>query len=108
MIAFWVLQSGPAQARHPVRHTIHGARITCYFATGNLTATGTVARFGEVATDPNIIPSGAWLTIRGVRGVFHAEDTGAFRGPWVDVFVNTWTQAYAIQGRGYRDVTWWY
>lgn len=96
-------------AGHVVLHHLHGARITCYFPTGNPTATGTTARWGEVAVDPNTIPLGAWLRIRGVAGVFHAEDLGGLViGAHVDVLVYSWAQAYAVQGSGYRDVTWWY
>lgn len=95
----------------PVKqHAINGYgywKITCYFATGQLTATGTVARYGELAVDPHVIPLGSHVHIEGI-GTFRAEDTGGLViGRHLDVFVTTWPQAYYIQGNGYRKAYWW-
>lgn len=82
-------------------------RITAYFPTGYQTATGTNAVYGEVAVDPNYIPLDAYIHISGL-GIFHAEDIGgAVKGQHIDILVYTWKQAYAVQGSGYRDASWW-
>ena len=59
LVAFWVLQSGPAQARHPVRHGYGIYYTTAYLWTGSRTATGVWPYYGGVAVDPSVIPFGA-------------------------------------------------
>src|SRR4051794_16739042 len=66
-------------------------RVMAYnLGSGARTATGTTARFGTVAVDPQVIPLGSRLTIEGFEGtVFVAEDTGsAVRGNIVDVWLD--------------------
>ena len=66
-------------------------RVTAYnLGSGARTATGTTARFGTVAVDPQVIPLGSRLLIQGYEGtVFVAEDTGAaIRGNIVDVWLD--------------------
>jgi 3D (Asp-Asp-Asp) domain-containing protein len=77
-------------------------RITGYTWTGNRTRTGTIPHWGTVAVDPRVIPLGPTVYIQGL-GVFKAEDTGAFAGQWVDVFVSTAAEAYQLTG--YRLVS---
>lgn len=50
-------------------------RTTYYYATGSLTATGTVPHFGQVAVDRGAIPLGSRIHIPGL-GTFTATDTG--------------------------------
>jgi 3D (Asp-Asp-Asp) domain-containing protein len=67
------------------------ARVTAYnLGSGARTATGTTARFGTVAVDPQFIPLGSRLLISGFEGtVFVAEDTGgAVRGNLIDVWLD--------------------
>lgn len=102
-----LLQGSGAAARHAAPHT-HNFRafVTGYLWSGYRTATGIWPRWGVVATDPSVIPLGAHLTISGLRGVFHAEDTGGLiRGARVDVFCWSLAQAYALTG--YHEVRWW-
>ncbi len=68
----------------------------------NITATGTVARVGAIAVDPNVIPLGSRLYITSpdgkswVYGYATAEDTGgSIKGNKIDLFFNT--QAECIQ-----------
>ena len=67
------------------------ARVTAYsLGSGARTATGTTARFGTVAVDPQFVPLGTRLLISGFEGtVFVAEDTGgAVRGNLIDVWLD--------------------
>ncbi|HEY7060409.1 MAG TPA: 3D domain-containing protein [Chloroflexota bacterium] len=67
------------------------ARVTAYnLGSGARTATGTTARFGTVAVDPQVIPLGTRLMIQGYEGtVFVAEDTGsAVRGNLIDIWLD--------------------
>ena len=62
---------------------------TAYTHTGNLTATGTVARVGVIAVDPNVIPLGTRVYVEGY-GYAVAEDTGgAIKGNIIDLFMDT-------------------
>lgn len=67
---------------------------TAYTATGNLTASGTRARVGAVAVDPNVIPLGTRLYIEGY-GYATAEDTGgAIKGNIIDLYMNSNSEVY--------------
>ena len=67
---------------------------TAYTATGNLTASGTRARVGAVAVDPNVIPLGTRLYIEGY-GYATAEDTGgAIKGNIIDLYMNSTSEVY--------------
>jgi 3D (Asp-Asp-Asp) domain-containing protein len=93
-------------AQHCVRQNVGNYRITAYLPTGNRTATGIWPYYGEVAVDPNLVPLGSRVHIVGL-GNFSAQDTGgAVWGYHLDVFVYNMTQAYAVQGNGYR-IAWW-
>lgn len=69
------------------------------------TYTGTVARVGAVAVDPNVIPLGSRLYIVTddgfcVYGFCTAEDTGsAVKGNVVDLYFNTFDECYALGRR---------
>jgi 3D (Asp-Asp-Asp) domain-containing protein len=74
---------------------------------GTTTATGTVARPGEVAVDPSYLPLGTYLWITGYQSPYlprigileHAEDTGGdVRGPEVDIFMDGPPGAYRTFG----------
>lgn len=88
------------------------ARMTAYTnqqpgggAHGTLTRSGTVARWGVVAVDPQVIPLGSRLVIEGLEGVFLAEDTGGeVKGSHVDVFFPDYASAVRF-GVQYRTVT---
>lgn len=60
-----------------------------------ITATGTVARVGEIAVDPNVIPLGSRVFIRSVDGLYvygvaTAEDTGGLIiGNRIDLYMDT-------------------
>jgi len=60
-----------------------------------ITATGTKARVGECAVDPEYIPLGTVLWVPGY-GIARAEDTGGMiKGYHIDLFVPSKTQAMA-------------
>ena len=79
--------------------TCSGTGYTCPGYTG-YTYTGTVARVGEVAVDPNVIPLGSVLYIVTddgfcVYGLCTAEDIGgAVKGNSVDLYFNTLQECY--------------
>lgn len=89
--------------------TVHvlGTAYACEGYTG-ITATGTVARVGEVAVDPEVIPLGTRLFVASddgeyIYGVATAEDTGGLIiGARVDLYFDT--EAECIQF-GARDCT---
>ena len=67
---------------------------TAYNEPGGLTASGTRARVGAVAVDPNFIPLGTRLYIEGY-GYATAEDTGgAVKGKIIDLYMNSNSEAY--------------
>lgn len=58
------------------------------YCQGSVTATGTKARWGVIAVDPNIIPFGTKVYIPQFDKVFIAEDTGgAIKGNKIDIFM---------------------
>jgi 3D (Asp-Asp-Asp) domain-containing protein len=74
-----------------------------FFITGykdvGLTATGTQARWGEVAVDPRVVPLGSWIRIQPYRTIFRAEDTGGLIvGRRADIWFPTAAQCYAATG----------
>jgi 3D (Asp-Asp-Asp) domain-containing protein len=88
------------------------ARVSAYTyqvpgngAHGTITRSGTVARWGTAAVDPDVIPLGSRLRIEGFDTVFVAEDTGgAVFGNRIEVFYPD--EAAAIQfGVRYLQVT---
>lgn len=107
LAALLILAALPADAhkRAVTTHTLI-AKITGYVWTGYRTASGRWPVVGvTVATDPAVIPLGSHLRISGLPGVREAQDTGGFSGAWIDVFVSSTAQAFAITS--YRRVTWW-
>ena len=52
--------------------------VTAYTHTGRKTATGKWPKVGYVAVNPNVIPYGTYMYIKGY-GYCYAQDTGAFR-----------------------------
>lgn len=67
---------------------------TAYNEPGGLTASGTRARVGAVAVDPNFIPLGTRLYIEGY-GYATAEDTGgAVKGNIIDLYMNSESEVY--------------
>lgn len=82
------------------------SKVTAYtpFDAGcnGITATGTTAKVGVVAVDPNVIPLGTKVYVPGY-GVATAEDTGgAIKGNRIDVCYLTKTEAFSW---GVRNVT---
>lgn len=58
------------------------------YCQGSVTATGTQARWGVIAVDPNVIPFGTKVYIPQFDKVFIAEDTGgAIKGNKIDIFM---------------------
>jgi len=104
------LQAATSAARGPLPpnsgRTVQ-VRVTAYsLGAGARTATGTTARFGTVAVDPQFIPLGSRLLISGFEGtVFVAEDTGGgVRGNLIDVWLDDPTAAGRF-GTQNRSVT---
>jgi 3D (Asp-Asp-Asp) domain-containing protein len=84
----------PAQAATPWQRIF----VTGYDNVGR-TATGTWARWGEVAVDPRVVPLGAWVEIKPYRTIFRAEDTGGLvQGRHIDIFFPTAAQCFAATG----------
>ncbi|MTI79931.1 MAG: hypothetical protein FH758_03440 [Firmicutes bacterium] len=81
------------------------AEITAYTWTGNRTYTGTWPEKGKtVAVDPEIIPLGSKVYIKGL-GVFKAEDTGsAVKGKVVDMYIGHSKEKARHFGRQDRQV----
>ena len=71
---------------------------TCEGSSWNTTATGTTARYGEIAVDPSVIPLGSRLYVTCddgycVYGVCTAEDTGgAIKGNRIDLYFDTYNE----------------
>ena len=71
---------------------------TCEGSSWNTTATGTTARYGEIAVDPSVIPLGSRLYVTCddgycVYGVCTAEDTGgAIKGYRIDLYFDTYNE----------------
>lgn len=76
------------------RVDVLGTAYSCEGYVG-ITATGTVARVGEIAVDPDIIPLGSRLFIRTcdgeyIYGIATAEDTGGLiNGYRIDLYMDT-------------------
>lgn len=71
---------------------------TCEGKSWNITATGTTARYGEIAVDPSVIALGSRLYVVSddgycVYGVCTAEDTGgAIKGNRIDLYFDTYNE----------------
>lgn len=71
-----------------------------------ITASGTIARYGEIAVDPSIIPLGSRLFIRTcdgsyIYGIATAEDTGGLiQGYRIDLYYDTEAECWEF---GVRD-----
>lgn len=71
---------------------------------GGYTATGTVPTAGRtVGVDPEVIPLGATVYIDGQA--YRAEDTGAFAGNIIDIYMESHEEALRF-GRREATVTW--
>lgn len=92
-------------------HYIEDCTLTAYCActeccgkADGITATGTQAREGvTIAVDPGVIPLGAWVEVNGHQ--YHAEDTGAFSGNRIDVYIADHDEAWDF-GRRCENVRW--
>ena len=72
--------------------------------TDGVGAMGTEIRYGDIAVDPDIIPLGSWVLIKGY-GIFHAVDTGGkIRGYRIDVAYPTHEEALELWGTKYVEV----
>lgn len=68
--------------------------------TDNITATGSKVHEGVVAVDPNVIPLGTRVEIKGL-GTFVAKDTGGkIKGNRIDVFFNSREEAKKFGRKG--------
>lgn len=78
---------------------------TAYTWTGNPTATGTLARVGEIAVDPRVIPLGSRLFIvsddgQYIYGIATAEDTGGLiKGKRIDLYYDTESECIQFGAR---------
>lgn len=71
---------------------------------GGNTASGTVPTAGRtVGVDPEVIPLGATVYING--RAYRAEDTGAFTGHIIDIYMDSHQEALQF-GRREATVTW--
>ncbi|HSQ34244.1 MAG TPA: 3D domain-containing protein, partial [Peptostreptococcaceae bacterium] len=61
---------------------------------GGTTSTGTQARWGVIAVDPNVIPYGTRVYIPQLKQTFVAQDTGsAIKGNKIDIYMDSKSQA---------------
>lgn len=61
---------------------------------GGTTSTGTKARWGVIAVDPNVIPYGTRVYIPKLKQTFVAQDTGsAIKGNKIDIYMDSKSQA---------------
>ncbi len=106
-----VVQASRPAPPTPGQRTL-AARVSAYTyqvpgdgAHGTITRSGTEARWGTVAVDPQVIPLGTHLRIEGFDDTFVAEDTGgAVIGDRIEIFFTD--EAAAIQfGVRYLQVT---
>ena len=78
--------------------------LCCGQWAGGYTATGTVPTAGRtVGVDPEVIPLGATVYIDGQA--YLAEDTGAFAGNIIDIYMESHEEALRF-GRKEATVTW--
>ncbi|MCL5985647.1 MAG: 3D domain-containing protein [Actinobacteria bacterium] len=72
--------------------------------TDGIGAMGTEIHFGDIAVDPDVIPLGSWVLIKGY-GIFHAVDTGGkIRGHRIDIAYPTHEDAIKLWGTRYVQV----
>lgn len=79
---------------------------TAYYG-GGLTATGTVPVYNPdgistIAVDPRVIPLGSLVYVEGYGKAIAADTGGAIQGNIVDVYVNSYEDAYNGWGRKYN------
>ena len=78
--------------------------LCCGQWAGGNTATGTVPTAGRtVGVDPEVIPLGTTVYIDGQA--YRAEDTGAFTGNIIDIYMDSHEEALRF-GRKEATVTW--
>lgn len=78
--------------------------VCCGEWAGGNTASGTVPTAGRtVGVDPDVIPLGATVYIDG--RAYTAEDTGAFKGNIVDIYMDDHEEALRF-GRREATITW--
>ena len=78
--------------------------LCCGQWAGGNTATGTVPTAGRtIGVDPEVIPLGATVYIDGQA--YRAEDTGAFTGNIIDIYMDSHEEALRF-GRREATVTW--
>lgn len=78
--------------------------LCCGQWAGGNTASGTVPEAGRtVGVDPEVIPLGATVYIYG--RAYRAEDTGAFTGNIIDIYMDSHQEALQF-GRQEATVTW--
>ena len=89
--------------------SVMGTAYTCEgWSSPGITATGTVARVGEIAVDPNVIPLGSRLFVMSddglyIYGIATAEDTGGLiNGNRIDLYFDTEAECWQF---GYRACT---
>lgn len=89
----------------PSRGSFSGSRVLTMEATGydpfppggsgtGKTASGLMARFGIVATDPRVIPLGTLVFVEGYGFGLAADTGGAIKGNKIDLCFNTRAEAY--------------
>lgn len=89
--------------------SVMGTAYTCEgWSSPGITATGTIARVGEIAVDPDVIPLGSRLFVMSddgyyIYGVCTAEDTGGLiNGNRIDLYFDTEAECWTF---GYRACT---
>jgi 3D (Asp-Asp-Asp) domain-containing protein len=89
----------------PSRGSFSGSRVMTMEATGydpfppggsgtGKTASGLMARFGIVATDPRVVPLGTLVFVEGYGFGLAADTGGAIKGNKIDLCFNTRAEAY--------------
>jgi 3D (Asp-Asp-Asp) domain-containing protein len=99
-----LLWSGGAEARtkHRVRH--FRAKATAYSQAG-ITASGTHTQRGVVAADPQVLPLGTLIRIKGpgVSGTYLVTDTGRrIDGREIDIFMPSRARAKRNMRASYK------
>jgi 3D (Asp-Asp-Asp) domain-containing protein len=83
------------------------ARITCYLATGNLTASGKVPKAGMIATSDRTIPFGTEIIIDGETYIVEDRTNKRFQDfevQTIDIFWEDSLESCLSYGVQYKDI----
>jgi 3D (Asp-Asp-Asp) domain-containing protein len=97
LIGLLATDAARAVEAKPRRNAVFNVQVTAYCDIGE-TASGAYTRRGIVAADPNVLPLGTQVQVRGLGrkfdGVYDVEDTGReVKGRELDIFMRDCGQA---------------